>query len=96
MEADIRHMKWWGWGHEDVTFDDSTKPELWPYLKRELGVDEIRWEKPVAFEDVTLPEQKTTRHSSPPSEPSSAMARSLTTKSRAWFMLPAKVFATSG
>ena len=30
----------WGWGHEDVTFDDSTKPELWPYLKRELGVDE--------------------------------------------------------
>ena len=43
---------------EDVTFDDSTKPELWPYLKRELGVDEIRWEKPVAFEDVTLPEQK--------------------------------------
>ena len=58
MEADIRHMKWWGWGHEDVTFDDSTKPELWPYLKRELGVDEIRWEKPVAFEDVALPEQK--------------------------------------
>ena len=58
MEADIRHMKWWGWGHEDVTFDDSTKPELWPYLKRELGVDEIRWEKPVAFEDVTLPDQK--------------------------------------
>lgn len=58
MEANIRHMKWWGWGHEDVTFDDSTKPELWPYLKRELGVDEIRWEKPVAFEDVTLPEQK--------------------------------------
>ena len=58
MEAEIRHMKWWGWGHEDVTFDDSTKPELWPYLERELGVDEIRWEKPVAFEDVTLPEQK--------------------------------------
>ena len=58
MEADIRHMKWWGWGYEDVTFDDSTKPELWPYLKRELGVDEIRWEKPVAFEDITLPEQK--------------------------------------
>ena len=58
MKADIRHMKWWGWGHEDVTFDDSTKPELWPYLKRELGVGEIRWDKPVAFEDVTLPEQK--------------------------------------
>ena len=58
MEPDIRHMKWWGWGYEDVTFDDSTKPELWPYLKRELGVDEIHWDKPVAFEDVNLPEQK--------------------------------------
>ena len=58
MEADIRHMKWWGWGYEDVTFDDSNKPELWPYLKRELGVGDIRWDKPVDFEDVTLPEQK--------------------------------------
>jgi len=58
MEADIRHMKWWGWGHENVTFDDSNKPELWPYLKSELGVDEIRWDKPIDFEDVTLPEQK--------------------------------------
>ena len=58
MEADIRHMKWWGWGYEDVTFDDSNKPELWPYLKRELGVGDIRWDKPMAFEDVTLPEQK--------------------------------------
>ena len=58
MEANIRHMKWWGWGYEDVTFDDSNKPELWPYLKRELGVDDIRWDKPVDFEDVTLPEQK--------------------------------------
>ena len=58
MEADIRHMKWWGWGYEDVTFDDSNKPELWPYLKRELGVGDIRWDKPVDFEEVTLPEQK--------------------------------------
>ena len=58
MEADIRHMKWWGWGYEDVTFDDSNKPELWPYLKRELSVGDIRWDKPVDFEGVTLPEQK--------------------------------------
>ena len=75
MEADIRHMKWWGWGHKDVTFDDSTKPELWPYLKRELGVDEIRWEKPVAFEGVTLPEQKKKR-GLPCRHPSRARRRS--------------------
>ena len=43
METEIRHMKWWGWGYEDVTFDDTGKPQLWPYLKRELGIDEIRW-----------------------------------------------------
>lgn len=58
METNIRHMKWWGWGYEDITFNDSEKPELWPYLKRELGVDEIRWNKPINFDEVTLPDQK--------------------------------------
>ena len=55
MEADIRHMKWWGWGYEDVTFDDSNKPELWPYLKRELGVGDIRWDKPVGMGSEEFP-----------------------------------------
>ena len=59
MESDIRHMKWWGWGYEDVTFDDSNKPELWPYLKKVLDIDEIRWDKPIGFNDINLPEQKT-------------------------------------
>ena len=58
METNIRHMKWWGWGYEDISFNDSEKPELWPYLKRELGVDEIRWDKPINFDEVTLPDQK--------------------------------------
>ena len=58
METEIRHMKWWGWGYEDVTFDDTGKPELWPYLKRELGIDEIRWNKPINFDDVSLPKPK--------------------------------------
>ena len=39
MATDFRHMKWCGWGYEDVSFDDSNKPALWPYLKRELQVD---------------------------------------------------------
>ncbi len=58
MPAEIRHMKWWGWGYEDVTFDDSNKPELWPYFERELKIGEIEWTRPVAFEDIDLPEQK--------------------------------------
>ena len=58
MAAEIRHMKWWGWGYEDVTFDDSNKPELWPYFERELKIGEIQWTRPVAFEDIDLPGQK--------------------------------------
>mgnify|MGYP000144384836 CR=1 FL=1 len=58
MPAEIRHMKWWGWGYEDVTFDDSNKPELWPYFERELKIGEIEWTRPVAFEDIDLPKQK--------------------------------------
>ena len=27
MEADIRHMKWWGWGHEDVTLPEQKNNE---------------------------------------------------------------------
>ena len=59
MPVDIRHMKWWGWGYEDVTFDDSNKPGLWPYLERELEIDKIKWTKPVTFDEVELPAQKT-------------------------------------
>ena len=59
MAAEIRHMKWWGWGHEDVAFDDSNKPGLWPYLENELKIKEIEWTRSVAFEDIDLPEQTT-------------------------------------
>ena len=39
---EIRHMKWWGWGDEDVSFSDADKPKL-AYLQRELGLpDDIR------------------------------------------------------
>ena len=59
MPVDIRHMKWWGWGYEDVSFDDSNKPALWPYLKRELEVGEVKMSQPMKLEDITLPSQKT-------------------------------------
>ena len=54
----IRHMKWWGWGDEHVSFSDADKPKLWPYLQRELGLpDDIRT-PPVSFEEIELPEAK--------------------------------------
>ena len=54
-DPEIRHMKWWGWGHEDVSFSDADKPKLWPYLKQELGLaDDVRT-PPVEFDDIHLP-----------------------------------------
>ena len=58
MVNDIRHMKWWGWGYEDVFFDDSDKPALWPYLKSELDIVEEESTPSVKFEEIELPERK--------------------------------------
>ena len=55
----VRHMKWWGWGDEDVTFSDADKPKLWPYLGGELGLKEGVPVPPVSFEEINLPVAKT-------------------------------------
>ena len=54
----IRHMKWWGWGHEDVSFSDADKPKLWPYLSGELGLEQVEPTPPVKIDDVHLPAAK--------------------------------------
>ena len=58
-EYQVRHMKWWGWGDEDVTFSDADKPKLWPYLGGELGLEEGVPVPPVSFEEINLPVAKT-------------------------------------
>ena len=58
-EYQVRHMKWWGWGDEDVTFSDADKPKLWPYLGGELGMEEGVPVPPVSFEEINLPAAKT-------------------------------------
>jgi len=57
-DPEIRHMKWWGWGHEDVNFSDADKPKLWPYLSGELGLEYVEPTPPVKFDDVHLPARK--------------------------------------
>ena len=57
-DPEIRHMKWWGWGHEDVSFSDADKPKLWPYLSGELGLEQVEPTPPVKFDDVHLPAAK--------------------------------------
>ena len=50
-------MRWWGWGHDDVSFTDEDKPALGPYLRHHIGLDPTRvTSPPVAFEDVHIPE----------------------------------------
>ena len=52
-----RHMKWWGWGDEDVSFNSSAHPGAWPYAKAQLGVEEDEVARPLMpIEAVRLPE----------------------------------------
>ena len=52
-----KHMKWWGWGDEEISFNSSTHPGLWPYAKAVLGVEEEHLNRPpVALEAVRLRE----------------------------------------
>jgi alkyldihydroxyacetonephosphate synthase len=55
-----KHMKWWGWGDEGVSFDSKAHPGAWPYAKAQLEVEEQADSPPVPLEDVRLPEP--TRH----------------------------------
>jgi alkyldihydroxyacetonephosphate synthase len=51
-----KHMKWWGWGHEEVGFDSHAHPGLWPYARAVLGVDEEISTRPVPIEAAQLHE----------------------------------------
>ena len=39
MAYEPRHMKWWGWGNEDVQFNAQAHPGFWPYAKAVLGIE---------------------------------------------------------
>ncbi len=50
-------MRWWGWGHDDVSFSHEDKPALAPFILRHLGLDVTRVaSRAVAFEDLRIPE----------------------------------------
>src|SRR4051812_28074557 len=50
-------MKWWGWGDEGVAFTHEDKPDLAPFIEREIGVDiTAPPARPVAFESLDIPE----------------------------------------
>ncbi|HTW57851.1 MAG TPA: FAD-binding oxidoreductase [Terriglobales bacterium] len=39
MAYEPKHMKWWGWGYEDVEFHTQAHPGFWPYAKSVLGIE---------------------------------------------------------
>ena len=57
MAYEPRHMKWWGWGYEDVEFRADGHPNFWAYAKSVLGIerddfDRREWN----LESIELPE----------------------------------------
>jgi alkyldihydroxyacetonephosphate synthase len=35
----LAHMKWWGWGYEDVQFRNHAHPGFWPFAKQVLAIE---------------------------------------------------------
>jgi alkyldihydroxyacetonephosphate synthase len=54
--ADVKHMKWWGWGVEGVAFTYDNKPDFAPFVKKAVGLDlDGSAGSSVSFSDLTLP-----------------------------------------
>jgi len=54
--ADVKHMKWWGWGVEGVAFTYDNKPDFAPFVKKAVGLELDGSEgSSIAFSDLTIP-----------------------------------------
>lgn len=52
----VKHMKWWGWGVEGVSFHHEDKPAFRPFLIKAIGIDpDIPAGKPMNLADLTVP-----------------------------------------
>ncbi len=55
--ANVKHMKWWGWGVEGVSFHHDDKPYLVPFVKKAIGVDlNAPADPPLVLEDMPIPD----------------------------------------
>ena len=51
-----KHMKWWGWGDPEFTFDASDRPDIWPFMTKKMGIDQsVPQKQPVEFDSIQLP-----------------------------------------
>lgn len=57
MTYQPRHMKWWGWGNEDVEFTPLAHPGFWPYAKEVLEIESNDFgRRDWNIESIELPE----------------------------------------
>lgn len=55
--TNVKHMKWWGWGVEGISFHHEDKPNLVPFVKRAVGVDlNATPDPPLTLDDLAIPE----------------------------------------
>lgn len=57
--SDVKHMKWWGWGTEDVSFRHDNKPEFAPFVKKAIGLDlSTPPATPPDFDEIDVPDSR--------------------------------------
>ncbi|GAA2093516.1 FAD-binding oxidoreductase [Microlunatus panaciterrae] len=55
----VKHMKWWGWGVEGVSFHHEDKPNLAPFVLKAVDLDLHQPPKPpLAFDDLSIPDSR--------------------------------------
>jgi alkyldihydroxyacetonephosphate synthase len=55
--TNVKHMKWWGWGVDGVSFHHEDKPHLVPFVKRAVGVDlNATPDPPLSLDDLPVPD----------------------------------------
>ena len=54
--ADVKHMKWWGWGVEGVSFHHENKPAFRPFLIKIIDLDvNTPPVSPMSLDDSPIP-----------------------------------------
>jgi alkyldihydroxyacetonephosphate synthase len=54
--ADVKHMKWWGWGVEGVSFHHENKPAFRPFVINAIDLDvNTTPVSPMSLDDLAIP-----------------------------------------
>jgi alkyldihydroxyacetonephosphate synthase len=54
--ADVKHMKWWGWGVEGVSFHHENKPAFRPFVINAIDLDvNTPPAAPMSLDDLSIP-----------------------------------------